>query len=187
MVTEAQQLAQELVEPLGRRWAHVQAVAAKAKTLAEALMPDQADVIQTAAWLHDIGYAKPLIDSGLHSLDGARYIARLGQFDSIVACLVAYHTGATEEAEERGFADQLRREFSLPSDDLMSLVTTADLTTGPDGSAVGPCARIKEILSRYSEGDPVHRAVSRSGPQLIQSAEAVIRSLADKRDASFII
>ena len=62
----AQQLARALLqEPLPRRWAHVQGVAARARGLAPVLGAD-ADLLEAAAWLHDIGYAPGLTVTGLH-------------------------------------------------------------------------------------------------------------------------
>jgi predicted HD phosphohydrolase len=53
------QLARVLLqEPLPRRWAHVQGVAARARGLAPVLGA-HADLL-AAAWLHDIGYAPGL-------------------------------------------------------------------------------------------------------------------------------
>jgi putative nucleotidyltransferase with HDIG domain len=70
----AQQLARALLqEPLPRRWAHVQGVAARASNLAPVLGAD-VDLLEAAAWLHDIGYAPDLAVTGLHQLDGARYL-----------------------------------------------------------------------------------------------------------------
>ena len=56
-----------------RRWAHVQGVAARARGLAPVLGAD-ADLLEAAAWLHDIGYAPDLAATGLHQLDGGRYL-----------------------------------------------------------------------------------------------------------------
>jgi len=62
----ADPLAQALLqEPLPRRWAHVQGVAARAR-LAPVLGAD-ADLQEAAAWLHDIGYAPGLAVTGLHA------------------------------------------------------------------------------------------------------------------------
>jgi len=55
MASWAEHLAQVLLqEPLPRRWAHVQGVAARARGLAAVLGAD-ADLLEAAAWLHDIG------------------------------------------------------------------------------------------------------------------------------------
>jgi hypothetical protein len=71
MASWAEPLAQVLLqEPLPRRWAHVQGVAAQARGLAAVLGAD-ADLLEATAWLHDIGYAPGLAATGLHSLDGA--------------------------------------------------------------------------------------------------------------------
>ena len=66
MASWAQQLARELLqEPLPRRWAHVQGVAARARGLAPVLGAD-AELMEAAAWLHDVGYARSLATTGLH-------------------------------------------------------------------------------------------------------------------------
>ena len=61
----AEQLAQALLQvPLPRRWAHVQGIAARARSLAPVLSAD-ADLMEAAAWLHDIGYASDLATTGM--------------------------------------------------------------------------------------------------------------------------
>jgi hypothetical protein len=47
-----------------------------------------------------------LATTGLRPLDGARYLEALG-VDRRLCCLVAHHSGATFEAEERGFTTEL--------------------------------------------------------------------------------
>ena len=80
----AQQLARALLqEPLPRRWTHVQGVAARARGLAPVLGAD-ADLLIAAAWLHDIGYAPDLAVTGLHALDGARYLRDAEHADAMV-------------------------------------------------------------------------------------------------------
>jgi HD domain len=65
----AQRLARTLLrEPRPRRWSHVQGVAAWARSLAPVLGAD-ADLLEAAAWLHDIGYAPGLAATGLHALE----------------------------------------------------------------------------------------------------------------------
>jgi HD superfamily phosphodiesterase len=63
-----------------------------------------------AAWLHDIGYSPELVETGLHALDGARYLCRAGIEGQIVS-LVAYHSCAEIEADVRGLGDALSAEF----------------------------------------------------------------------------
>jgi hypothetical protein len=38
------------------------------------------------------------------------------------------------------------------------------MTTGPEGSPVRADDRLSEILSRYADDDPVHRAITLSAP-----------------------
>ena len=44
-----------------------------------------ADLIEAAAWLHDIGYALGLATTGLHQLDGARYLRDARHADACCA------------------------------------------------------------------------------------------------------
>jgi len=55
------------------RWAHTKRVAAQARLLTPILGTD-ADLLEAAAWLHDIGYSPDLAVTGFHPLDGARYL-----------------------------------------------------------------------------------------------------------------
>jgi putative nucleotidyltransferase with HDIG domain len=111
MVELAARVAQQhLAEPLPRRWRHVQAVAAKAEQLGRVIVPEDRDLLTASAWLHDIGYAPNITDTGLHALDGARWLVREG-FPSRLAGLVANHSCATYEADERGLSEILVAEF----------------------------------------------------------------------------
>jgi putative nucleotidyltransferase with HDIG domain len=57
--------------------------------------------------LHDIGYAPSLVATGFHPVDGARFLRAQGT-PEVVVSLVAHHSGAVFEAEQRGLA-ALRR------------------------------------------------------------------------------
>ena len=85
-------------------------------------------------------------------LDGARYLRDVQAADPMLCALIAHHTGAVGEAEERGLATDLA-EFGVPAQLgwRLSVLTAADMTTGPDGVAVSP-TRIGQILLRYSQG-----------------------------------
>ena len=112
LASRAEHLAQALLQdPLPRRWAHVQGVAARARSLAPVLGAD-ADLLEAAAWLHDIGYAPDLAVTGLHALDGARYLRDAQHADAMLCRLVAHHSCAIVEAEERGHADVLTSSSS---------------------------------------------------------------------------
>lgn len=157
---------------MGRRWLHVQAVAAKAVALREAV-PGGGHFLVAAAWLHDIGYSPEIAREQFHPLDGARQLQSSG-WPPLVVNLVAHHSGARFEAEERGLSDELA-EFPFPDGPLLDALALADLTTGPAGERLTYDERIAEILRRYPEDDPVHRAWLTAAPVLresVQRAEA---------------
>lgn len=129
------------------------------------------DSLIAAAWAHDLGYAPSLVRTELHPLDGARFLGGQG-WPTLVVQLVAYHSGAEVEAEERELVAELT-EFGRPPQELLDRLTAVDMTTSPGGLAVPARERIAEILKRYGPDDPVFRAVSRSGPMLIETAERV--------------
>jgi hypothetical protein len=82
-VDEAAELARTmLAEALPRRWRHVRSVARRARWVAKEL--SLSDDLVAAAWLHDIGYAPGLAETGFHPLDGARYLRRQGQFRVVI-------------------------------------------------------------------------------------------------------
>lgn len=168
--------AEDLLAPLGNRWAHVQAVADQAGRVVPVVPADERDLLVAAAWLHDIGYAPALVVTGLHPLDGARHLEALG-VDQRLCCLVAHHSGATFEAEERGYAVELAA-FEREDSPVMDALIYADMTTGPAGQRLTFEARIAEILERYSPGHPVHRAISRSRSTLAAVVERTARQLA---------
>jgi hypothetical protein len=125
-------------DPRRRRWAHVQGVAERARRLAPVLGADP-DLLEAAAWLHDIGYAPGLATTGLHALDGARYLHGVQHADAMLCRLIAHHSCAIVEADERGLADILALEFEPAPYALSSVLTCCDMTTSPDGS---PCRSI---------------------------------------------
>jgi putative nucleotidyltransferase with HDIG domain len=136
-----------LQESFPRRWAHVQGVADRASSLAPVLGAD-ADLLEAAAWLHDIGYAPDLAMTGLHALDGARYLRDTQHADAMLCRLVAHHSCAIIEAEERGLADVLSLEFEPAPQMLSSVLTYCDMTTSPDGELVSAKQRLAEIQRR---------------------------------------
>jgi HD domain-containing protein len=169
----AQQLARALLQqPLPRRWAHVQGVAARARSLAPVLGAD-ADLLDSAAWLHDIGYAPGLAVTGLHALDGARYLRDTQHAGTMLGRLVAHHSCAIIEAGERGLADVLRREFEPPPDLLGRALTFCDMTTSPDGEPVPVDRRLAEIHDRYGPGHLVSRSIQRATPMILRAVEQV--------------
>jgi HD domain len=165
-----------LEEALPRRWAHVQGVADTARTLAP-ILGTNAGLLTTAAILHDIGYA-PRLATGFHPLDGARYLRDAERAEPMLCRLVAHHSCAIIEAEERGLARQLAREFRPAPRDLADALIYCDMTTGPDGQRMPIEQRLADIRARYGPADLVTRAIARSAPQLEAAARRIARKLA---------
>ena len=169
----AEQLARALLQvPLPRRWAHVQGVATWARSLAPVLGAD-AGLLEAAGWLHDIGYMPGLAVTGLHALDGARYLRDAQHADAMLCRLVAHHSCAIVEAEERGLADVLSSEFEPAPHVLSSVLTYCDMTTGPDGELVPVEGRLAEIQQRYGPGHLVSRSIQRATPMILRAVEQV--------------
>jgi hypothetical protein len=169
----AEDLARELLQvPLPRRWAHVQGVAARARGIAATLGPD-ADLLEAAAWVHDIGYLPELAQIGMHQLDGARYLRDFEDADDLLCRLVAHHSCAHLEAEERGLADVLQREFKPGPQALANALTFCDMTTSPDGQPVSVGRRLAEIHERYGSGHLVSRSIGRATPLILGAVDAI--------------
>ncbi|MEV4275848.1 HD domain-containing protein [Actinoplanes xinjiangensis] len=169
--------ATKLAEALPRRWVHVQAVAAKAQRISGAV--SEPDLLVSAAWLHDIGYAPDVAETGLHSLDGARWLVRHG-WDTRLAGLVANHSCALYEAEERGLAEFLDAEFPRERSATADALWFADMTTGPDGQDLTVDERLREIRRRYGPEDAVTRFWRRAEPSLLRAVERTQARLSDQ-------
>jgi HD superfamily phosphodiesterase len=173
----AAELARKLLEvPLPRRWAHVQGVAAQARSLAP-ILGENADLLEAAAWLHDIGYTPQLANTGFHPLDGARYLRDVEHADSTLCRLVANHSCAIIEAGERGLADALSSEFPSPAPRLNDALAYCDMTTTPTGHVVSVHDRLSEIVERYGPHDVVTRFIRKAEPRLVSSVVRTDRRL----------
>jgi HD superfamily phosphodiesterase len=89
------------------------------------LLPDD---LVTAAWLHDIGYAPDLVQTGFHPRDGARFL-RCAGVDGQIVSLVAYHSCAQIEADVRGLGAEPAAEFTPAGPLLADALLYCDMTT----------------------------------------------------------
>ena len=167
-----------LADELPRRWAHVQGVVAKAERVA-ACLALSGEALVAAAWLHDVGYAPDVIDTGFHPLDGARYLAGVGAPERVVN-LVARHSNAILEAEFRGIGGRVA-EFPDEGGAVRDALWYCDLTTSPDGRPVGAGERIAEIKERYGPGDIVTRFITEGASELLAAVERTERRLAAEK------
>jgi hypothetical protein len=169
----AREVARDLLEqPLPRRWAHSQGVARKALTLAP-ILGDDADLLEAAAWLHDIGYSPEIAVTGFHPLDGARYLRDEAGANDMLCRLVAGHSCAIIEAEERGLADELSAEFPPANETPRDALTYCDMTTTPDGTPVAVDQRLSEIRERYGPSHLITRFIHLAEPYLVDSVRNV--------------
>jgi hypothetical protein len=87
--------------------------------------------------------------------------------------LVAHHSCAIIEADERGLAGILSDEFDPAPDVLVSVLTCCDMTTSPDGQPVPVERRLAEIHARYGSGHLVSRSIQRATPMILRTVEQV--------------
>ncbi|MFI5491345.1 HD domain-containing protein [Actinoplanes sp. NPDC051859] len=169
LAERAERLAEKLLpDPLPRRWRHVQAVAIKASRISTGLPADDAEILVASAWLHDIGYVPELAITGLHALDGARYI-RSESFPERVCGLVAHHSCAIFEAAERNLEEDLLTDFEDEHSPITDALWYADMTTGPDGESLDVADRLNEVRRRYGPDHLVTRFWDRAEPTLIDA------------------
>ncbi|MEU8994102.1 HD domain-containing protein [Streptomyces caniferus] len=166
-----------LAEPLPRRWAHSLGVAKRAAGL-RLIAGRDADVLEAAAVLHDVGYSPSIATTGFHPLDGARFLRDQEAFDDRVVRLVAHHSCALLEAEERGLRDDLVGEFELERPELVDALIYCDMTTTPDGGHTTPAERLDEIVSRYGPDTIVGRFIQRAAPEIHAAAGRVDERMA---------
>lgn len=165
----ASDTATQLLIGVGTRVAHSRAVAGQAIIVAPLLDTPWTSALIDAAWLHDVGYAPAVVDTGFHPLDGARYLRDRG-WPSEVCRLVAWHTGAVVEAEMRGLHAVLADEFASPPSEPAAALVWADLTSSPAGEKCSAEERLAEILDRYPPDSVVHQTVAASRESLLSTA-----------------
>jgi hypothetical protein len=165
-----------LAESIPRRWSHSQGVGHKAESVAH-LVGTGGPTLVAAAWLHDIGYAPNLVVTGMHQLDGARYLRDVERADDLICRLVAHHSCAFIEARNRGLDEDLAAEFAPVEGMLSYAITYADMTTTPDGEPVEVAERLAEITSRYGPDHLVARSIREASPLIVESVQVVSTAL----------
>lgn len=179
LTEQAYALAESLLAgPLPRRWAHSLGVAKRAAYLHPILGRD-ADLMEAAAVLHDIGYSPSIATTRFHPLDGARFLRDQENMDERIARLVAHHSCALLEAEERGLREELEGEFPMERSELVDALIFCDMTTTPDGGHTTPAARLDEIVQRYGPDTIVGRFIQRAAPEIHAAAARVERRMAE--------
>lgn len=154
----------KLADVLPRRWTHVQGVARQARNL-RAVSGSDADILEAAAILHDVGYAPDIAHTRFHPLDGANFLHELDAPVRLVH-LVAHHSYAALEAGLRGHSNELS-EFKDERGSLRDALWYCDLTTTPGGENIDAHERIAEIQHRYGPEHQVTQFITQAAPELL--------------------
>ncbi|HZM66303.1 MAG TPA: HD domain-containing protein [Nakamurella sp.] len=180
MIADARALAKKLLRKgSAERWSHTRGVASRAVEVAPTVSADDRSVLIAASWLHDIGYAPALQNTGFHPLDGGLYLRAEG-WDDRLAALVAHHSGARFVPVERGFA-ALMAEFDFEDDAVSDALTYSDQTVGPHGRRMTVPYRIAEAIARHGPDSPNARARVDRVPYLLAVADRVEQRLLEAR------
>lgn len=176
-VHRARDLAQRRLADLPGRWRHTIGVARQAeKVLGTLGTRGEGDVLLSAAWLHDIGYAAALRDTGFHPIDGARHLEAAG-WPGRIAGLVAHHSAAWCVAQVRGLADEISH-FPIEHSPVADALVYADQTVGPDGHVMDIEQRLADMLRRHGPDSPNAAAHPQRVPLLRAAVHRVEQRLA---------
>jgi hypothetical protein len=173
----ATETAGRLLRGLDTRLQHSAAVAAQTDRVVHLVEADWRASLCDAGWLHDVGYSPQVVRTGFHPRDGARWLRDHG-WDTKTCRLVAYHTGALEEARLHGLASDLTMEFDPPPRLAAAALAWADLTSSPSGEHWDPERRIADILDRYPPRSIVHEAIRSTRPALLAAVRDIESRLA---------
>jgi hypothetical protein len=144
--------------------------AAQAESVAMTVAPRDRELLVAAAWLHDIGYADALRDTGFHPLDGASYLLAVGA-PLRLAALVAHHSEAALLAPHYGLESRLA-EFPSEEGSVTDALVYADMTAGPTGKRMCVSDRLADIRVRHATEDPLLFIGRRNREPLIMAAVA---------------
>lgn len=169
----------ELRDALPKRWLHVQGVARRARHAAAFMNSVDLDMLISAAYLHDIGYAPRLAATGFHPLDGARFLQSLEAPQRLCA-LVAHHSCAHKEAELRHLSAELS-EWMAEEGDVRDALWWADMTTTPEGEDTNAQDRIEEIQKRYGSEHIVTFFIRQARTDLLAAVDRTEERLRGER------
>ena len=175
LVAAAADLTHDILDGVPDRLVHSQGVARRAQFLSLTVEPHQARLLVAAAWLHDIGYAPRLRDTGFHPLDGARHLRAIG-WPPAICSLVAHHSGARFVARVRKLDRELDA-YRFSEDAVSDALTVADQTTGMHGETMLPEERMREMLERHGPDSANALAHPQREPYLRAAAGRVTRRL----------
>lgn len=154
---------------LPQRLAHVRGVARRARLARSLFVQSDANLLISAALLHDIGYSSVIRSTGLHALDGAQFLRDQGA-PSRLCALVAHHSAADLEAGLRGLTAEISEWFDEQTS-LRDALWWADMTTTPEGEPTNVHDRIEEIQKRYGPEALVTFFIRQARSELVAAVE----------------
>jgi len=166
----ARDVAREVLADLPCRLAHSLQAGAQAEHVMRAVPPADAQLLVTAALLHDIGYAPALHRTAFHPLDGATFLLELGASERL-AGLVAHHSEAWLLASTKGLLTALNR-FPNERSPVTDAVTYADMTAGPCGAPMDVTDRLADITARHAHEPSALRSARSARQPLLRAAVA---------------
>jgi putative nucleotidyltransferase with HDIG domain len=176
-VHRARDLAQTLLADLPERWRHTIGVARRAERVRGTVgSRSDGEVLLIAAWLHDIGYAATLRDTGFHPIDGARHLAEAG-WPARISGLVAHHSASRYVADALGLMGQLD-DFPAEQSPVSDALIYADQTVGPNGVTMNVEQRLADMLDRHGPGSSTAAAHAARAPALRAAVQRVDQRLA---------
>ena len=137
------------------------------------ILGDDAELLEAAAWLHDIGYSPELADTGFHPLDGARYLRDVHAADPTLCRLVANHSCAVIEAGERGLDRELLAEFPAADSEPQRCPRLLRHDHDPHRWLGVRDDRLSEIRQRYGPSNVVTRFTHKAEPDLVASVARI--------------
>jgi putative nucleotidyltransferase with HDIG domain len=172
----ARYLAREILMDTPERWRHTIGVAKSAARVVGTLSsPGDREALLAAAWLHDIGYAAALRETGFHPIDGARHLEALG-WPSRVTGLVAHHSAAVFVAQLRGLGEEIAR-FQCEDSPVSDALVYADQTVGPNGRVMSFDERLADMLRRHGPASANAAVNPRRAPVLGAAVQRVEQRL----------
>jgi hypothetical protein len=165
------------------RWAHTLGVVRVVRESLTLVAFEERSLVLAAAYVHDLGHARPLRVTGCHALDGAMYVRAAGHLQ--LASAVAQHSGARCEAALRGLEKEMST-FTRMESSALDLLTYGDLKTDHQGCRCSVDERFEGIAIRYGNEHIVTRALRLAEPELRQSVSRVeswLRADSSRRQA----
>jgi hypothetical protein len=168
----ARWLTTRLLRKLPNWMAHSLLAGVQARRVRATVPVGDADLLVSAALLHDIGYSPALLQTGFHPIDGADFLVMLGA-PYRLAALVAHHSESHLLATAHGLLPELAR-FRREQGPVTDALAYADVTAGPDGTPMSVPDRLADIAARHAHEDPELVAARRAGvPQLLAASQRV--------------